>query len=282
VDGFGSVSRRLAPAVALLCIAWLASACGTPMATPAPVYLRVAGSTSLLPALHDLAAGYAARHPEVTVNVQGSDSSVGLRALRDGSADIAAVSWREPPQGEGAARDEEAGLDWHIVGRDGLVLIVHPQNTLGNVALDKARDLFAGRYATWAEAGGRGGEIQVVSREDGSGSRAAFEAGAMGGLPVTPLALVMPSSAAVVEWVAGHPNAIGYVSMAYITTTVQAVRLAGVEPAGRTVENGSYALSRPLYLVTRGPAEGAARGFVEFCLSPAGQAIVAKYHGRAE
>jgi phosphate transport system substrate-binding protein len=275
--------RRLGCAVALagalLAAAWLTSGCGATVATPAPVYLRIAGSTSLLPALRELGAAYTMRHPQTTVDVQGGDSQIGLQALRAGGAEIAAVSWKA--EESEAGQDDDSALLWHPVARDAVAVVVHPKNTLVSLSMERARQLFAGRYALWPEVAGKGGEIQIISREDGSGTRAAFEAGVMGDWNVTALALVMPSNDAVVSWVAGHPNAVGYVSMAYITTTLRAVRLDGVIPSARALERSLYPVARPLYLVTRRSADRAAQDFVQFCLSPAGQAIVAKYHAKA-
>ncbi len=273
-------ARAAGLACALLALAWLTCGCGVTVATPAPVYLRIAGSTSLLPALRPLAAAYTARHPQTSFDLQGGDSQIGLQALRAGAVDIAAVSWKGAETDADSA--EASDVIWQPMARDAVAVIVHPQNPLVSLSLERARLLFAGRFALWPEAGGKGGEIQIISREDGSGTRAAFEAGVMRGWSVTPLALVMPSNEAVVNWVAGHPNAVGYVSMAYVSAGVRAVRLNGVIPVARAVERELYPVARPLYLVRRAPADRAAQEFIEFCLSPAGQAIVAKLHAKAE
>lgn len=255
----------------------LLGACGREAGEATPHYIRIVGSTSMMPALNEWAAAYSALHPDVSLDVQGSDTTAGLRALLNGKGDLAAASWKMELENEGAVR-----LNWYPVARDGLALIVHPHNTLRDISLTKARELFAGWPTNWSEAGGRGGEVQVLSREDGSGTRAAFEAGVMAGRRVTQTALVMPSSQAVVQWVASHPDAIGYVSMAYITTTVEVVSLEGVSPTIHNVENGSYPLIRVLYLVTHEPASHSVEDFVRFCLSPAGQAIIRKYHGKPD
>jgi phosphate transport system substrate-binding protein len=266
--------RRAGGWLGLALVAALLAACGTTAATPAPVYLRVAGSSSLQPALVELAAAYRERFPHVTIDIQTGDTGSGLQALQAGAADLAAASWKDTT----AAGDET--LTWHGIGRDAVVLVVHPANTLTDLSLVRARDVFAGWYTSWSEVGGKGAEIQPVSREDGSGTRAAFEAGVMGLRDVTQTALVMPSSAAVVQWVSTHPNAVGYVSMAYITAALRALRLEGQEPTAKNVEAGVYPLTRTLYLVTRAPTERPAQDFVNFCLSPAGQAILARHYAR--
>lgn len=266
---------------ALTLILLFIGACTTPATTPEPIYLRIAGSTSMLPALNGLAEAYMARHPAVTIDIQGSGSQAGLQSLREGRIDLAAASWKEPAEETNSAetnQDETDRLVWHRIARDGLAIIVHPNNTLRNLSLDGARNMFAGWYIDWNEVNGKGGETQVVSREDGSGSRAAFESSLMEHRSVTQTAIVMPSSQTVVDWVSSHPDAVGYVSMAYITTTIQTVRLNDVELVPQSVEDGSYPLVRYLYLVAREPTSRAAGEFVDFCHSPAGQAIVNSYH----
>ena len=270
------LARKVLRLLGIMVTLALLDACVRGAGEATPHYIRVAGSTSMMPALNELASAYSALHPDVLVHVQGGNTAAGLRALLNGQVDLAAASWKMELEGEGAAR-----LSWHPVARDGLGLIVHPHNTLRDISLIKASELFAGWLTSWTEAGGRGGEVQVLSREEGSGSRAAFEAVVMAGRRVTQTALVMPSSQAVVQWVASHPDAIGYVSMAHLTTTVRIVSLGGVSPTIQNVENGSYPLSRVLYLVTREPASRSVQEFIQFCLSPAGQAIIRQYHGKA-
>jgi phosphate transport system substrate-binding protein len=269
----------------LLAILMAAGACATQVATPEPVYMQIAGSSSLASALEALAEAYTERHPEVTIDIQAGGTRAGLQSLEEGRIDLAASSWK------GDARDgievtptetQSPDLVWFPIARDGLAIITHPDNTLENLSLDEARELFAGWQVDWSEVGGKGGEIEVISREDGSGTRMAFESLVMGERSVTQTAIVMPSSQAVIDWVNAHNSAVGYVSMALITDTVQAVRIDDIELSARSVERGEYPLTREVYLVARKPISRPAQDFVDFCLSPAGQAIVSAHHARAE
>jgi phosphate transport system substrate-binding protein len=183
---------------------------------------------------------------------------------------VAAVSWKPD--------DEEAPSDLQIIpiARDGLAIIVNPQNTITNVTSLQLRALYRGETLNWGAIGGSGGEPIVISREDGSGSRAAFESLAMGGQRVTLNALVMPSSQAVVDYVASHRNAVGYVSTGIVTDTVRAVPVEAIPPTAETVGSGAYRLGRVLYLYAPQPAPPAVQAFLDFVLSPAGQAIVSR------
>jgi phosphate transport system substrate-binding protein len=122
--------------------------------------------------------------------------------------------------------------------------------------------------------------VQPVSREEGSGTRMGFEALVMEGRQVTPLAVVASSSQAMVEYVASHPNAIGYVSVGYVSPEVKALKIEGELPTPETAGRGSYPLTRELWLVTSAPPSEPVQGFVNFALGPAGQQIVGQRYGR--
>ncbi len=258
-----------------LCVLFLAAlvvaACGSTQVTPpAPATLRIAGSSSLEPTLNELAAAYQTGHPQILVEVLGGGTSIGIQELRDKESDLAAVSWK--------SEDEKLPDDLQSipVARDGLAIIVNPQNTITNVTSLQLRAMFRGETLDWGAIGGSGGEPVVISREDGSGSRAAFESLAMGGERVTLNALVMPTSQAVVDYVASHRNAVGYVSTGVLTDTVRAVPAEEVAPTAATVRSGAYRLGRVLYLYAPQPAPPETRAFIDFVLSPAGQAIVSR------
>jgi phosphate transport system substrate-binding protein len=258
-----------------LCVLFLAAlvlaACGSAEVTPAaPTTLRIAGSTSLKPTLNELASAYQAGHPQTVVEVLGGGTAIGIQELRGKEIDLAAVSWKE----ERAKLPDD--LQVIPIARDGLAIIVNPQNTITNVTSLQLRALFRGETLDWGAIGGSGGEPVVISREDGSGSRAAFESLAMDGERVTLNALVMPASQAVVDYVASHRNAVGYVSTGVLTDTVRAVPLEDIPPTIATVRAGEYRLGRVLYLYAPQHATPEIQAFLDFVLSPAGQTIVSR------
>ncbi len=252
----------------------LLAACGEPVATPEPVFLEAAGAMALEPLVADLAIAFHEQSPTVHIEVRGLGTGFGLEALRAGEVDFALASWLPP----GVV--ESHGWQATAIARDGVTVIVHPTNPVAEVGLLQLQDLFGGQVHDWGAVGGRWGRsVQPVSREADSGTRAAFEALAMGDRPVTPLAVVAPSEQAVVEYVAAHPNAIGYVSMNQVTSQVRVLAVEGLRPTPRTVGDGSYPLSRELWLVTSEPAPDAVQAFLDFALGPAGQQIVGRHVG---
>ena len=259
------------PLCAWFLVTLVLAACGNVKVTPAaPATLRIAGSTSLKPTLSALAAAYQAEHPQTVVEIHGGGTAIGIQELRGNEIDLAAVSWKSD--------DVEApdALNVIPIARDGLAIIINPQNTITNVTSLQLRALYRGEILDWGAVGGAGGDPVVISREDGSGSRAAFESLAMGGERVTLNALVMPTSQAVVDYVASHRNAVGYVSTGVFTDTVRAVPVEEVAPTAAAIHSGEYRLGRVLYLYAPRPVPPESQAFLDFVLSPAGQAIVSR------
>ena len=267
--------RGLAALVPLfLVLVALLTACGEPVATPEPVYLRASGSTAMAPLVAELAAAFGEQQPTVSLEVTGLGTQFGLEALRAGETDIALASW--------LPGSLESGWRATAIARDGIAVIVHPSNPVDGLGLLQLQDLFAGRVYQWSAAGGRlaQGEVQPVSREEGSGTRAAFEVLVMGDRDVTPWAVIAPSSQAVVEYVAGEEQAIGYVSMGWVTSEVKVLKVEGELPTAQSAGQGSYPITRDLWLVTMEAPMDPVQGFVDFALSPAGQQIAGQDHGR--
>jgi phosphate transport system substrate-binding protein len=257
-------------------LVFLALACASCQAAPstdaAPTTLRISGSTSMAPVLGELADAYRLTRPNVQVEVLGNGSQAGLQELKAGKVDLAAVSWKA--DGE----EVPAGLRAVPVARDGIAVIVHPSNRITDLTLTQVRSLYRGEIQDWKALGGPALETSVISREDGSGTRNAFEAAVMGGERVTFNAQVMPTTQAVVELVRRHPEAVGYVSMSALTDTVRAVPVEGLLPTPANVRDGSYHLTRHLYLfMPTGPAPEVAR-FLDFIHSAEGQAIIGRRH----
>jgi len=257
----------------VICYLIFLPSCGATVTPPTPVYLKAAGSTTMTPLLQDLAAAYHEHQPDVTIDINTGGSALGRELTSAaGQVDLGLTSW--------LSGDTPPGVQATVVARDGIALVVHPTNPITGLTLVQAHDLFSGSLGDWQALSGVSSPVQAVSREDGSGTRAAFEALVMQGSRVTPTALVMPNSRAVVDYVARDPHAIGYVSMGYVTDTVRVLAVEGLLPTPQNVSRAEYNLTRDLVILTRPNAPGPARAFLDFILSPAGQAIVGQRYGR--
>jgi phosphate transport system substrate-binding protein len=198
-------------------------------------------------------------NPGRVVNVQGGGSSAGIQAAREGAADIG-MSSRE-------LKPEEKDLHDVIVARDGLAVVVHPANRVEELSLEQVRNIFVGNITDWAVVGGAAGAITVVTREEGSGTRGAFQEMVMKTDRISRRAIVEDSNGTVREIVASAPLSIGYISLGLVSDRVKAVRVDGVEPSFENIEQKKYRLVRPFLFVTNGPPGAAAQEFIDFVLS---------------
>jgi phosphate transport system substrate-binding protein len=277
-----NVSSTFSLIASVFLSAALISACSQPPTTPpAPVLLRLSGSTSMQPLLRDLAAAYSERYPYVTFDFSAVGSTAGMEALRRGSADLALVSRELQPEEEYDTRTRERLLAYTVIAQDAVAVVVKESNPLRELTWYQVRNIFEGQVTTWDEVGSPAGDILVISREDGSGTRAVFEGLVMRDRRVTPTALIMPSSDAAQDYLATHDGAIGYLSLGYLSPGVATLAIDDVRPEREAVENGTYAITRPFLLVSHPDPEPEVARFMEFARSPAGQAIVGQTYGRA-
>jgi len=230
--------------------------------------ITVAGSTSIQPFADQWAEVFMARFPGRIINVQGGGSSAGIQAALSRAAQIG-MSSRE-------LKPEEKVLKEFIVAWDGLAIIVHPSNPIDDLPLEKVREIFAGRILSWKEVGGPDRKIHVVTREEGSGTRGAFQEMVMHKERITKKAIVQDSNGTVREVVAADPYAIGYISLGLLEPRVKAIKLDGIEASYENVVRGKYKLIRPFILVTKGEPAGEARDFIQFILSEEGQKLIQK------
>jgi phosphate transport system substrate-binding protein len=168
--------------------------------------------------------------------------------------------------------EERLRLQSVTVARDGIALIVHPDNPVRDVTLAELRAIYAGRQVRWPHAP-RGSSITVITREEGSGTRTSFEELVMGGEAIVARALVSDSTGAVNQMVGADPSAIGYVSLGLVDAGVRAIRLGGVEPTEASINSDRYPLVRPFLFVVTDRLEPQARAFLTWVTSPEGIAL---------
>jgi phosphate transport system substrate-binding protein len=251
--------------LALLAVLVAAGGCNSSSQTTSrPVC--VAGSTSVQPFAEKLAEVYMHRHPGVRIDVQGGGSSAGIYAATQGAADLGASS-RE-------LLGQEKKLQEIAIAYDGIAVIVHPSNPLTNITLAQIRSIFGGAVHNWSALGLPPHAIDVITREEGSGTREAFEHLVMGKQEITPTALVQDSNGSVREIVAGDPYSLGFISAGLVDDRVKALAIDGVLPTRGNIKNHTYKLVRRFLLVSRAAPVGPCRNFVDFILSPNGQKVL--------
>ena len=205
--------------------------------------ISMVGSTSMEKFANALSESFMEKHPGVTAEFVGSGA--GVEAVSNGTADIGNSSRN--------LKDEEKadGVAENIVAIDGIAVVVDAANTVEDLTKQQLSDIYEGKITNWKDAGGNDAPIVVVGRESGSGTRSAFEE-LLELEDVCKYSNELDSTGAVMAKVASTPGAIGYVSLDVLDDTVKAVKLEGAEPTEENIKAGSYFLSRPFVMATKG------------------------------
>ncbi len=238
--------------------------------------LTIQGSSTVLPIAQRAAEAYMENHPDVNISVRGGGSGNGIAALIDGATDIADAS-RFIKDGEVKNAFENGVYPVPFrVAYDGIAVVVNPVNSVDELSLEQIKGIYTGKISNWKEVGGNDMRIVVISRDSSSGTFEAFGELALDEERVTPLALLSASNGDAASKVAETKGAIGYVGLGYLTNAVKPVKVNGVAPSVETVANGSFPISRPLFMFTNGWPTGLALDFINFILSAEGQKIAAE------
>ena len=187
-------------------------------------------------------------HPGLLINVQGGGSSAGIMAVQQRAADIGASS-RE-------LNDSEKSLYETVIAWDGIAIIVNPACKLDDLSLINLQQIFEGKIVDWSALGLAPHGIHVITREEGSGTRTAFEELVMKKTEISQNALVQDSNGAVREIVANDPYAIGYISCGLVNQQVKALAIDGVSPTNINIKKNAYKLTRRFLFVTLKEPEG--------------------------
>lgn len=207
--------------------------------------ITMTGSTSMEKLASALCESFMEKYPNVTVTAEYTGSGAGIEAVLAGTVDIGNVS-RELKEEEKAN-----GVTDNTVAIDGIAVVVDPSNTVAGLTKEQLTNIYTGAVTNWSEVGGADAPIVVVGREAGSGTRGAFEE-ILGVADTCAYANELDTTGAVMVKVATTPGAIGYVSLDVIDDSVIALPLEGVEPTADNIKAGTYFLSRPFIMATKG------------------------------
>ena len=227
------------------------------------------GSTSMEKVVGALGEQFMSDNSGVSITYDATGSGAGIEAASNGSADIGLSS-------RGLKDEEKAsGLVGTTVALDGIAVIVNPACKVADLTVEQIAKIFTGEITDWSELGGAAGTISCIGREAGSGTRDGFES-ITGTKDACKMDQELTSTGAVIEAVAGNPNAIGYASLSALKDTVKAVTVGGVVCSEETVLDGSYEIQRPFVFVTKdGVALSAqAQAFFDFATSSAANDLI--------
>ncbi|MDR1781698.1 MAG: phosphate ABC transporter substrate-binding protein [Bacilli bacterium] len=234
--------------------------------------LEVSGSTSIAPVMEKLIASYE-KDNNVKINLTADGSSAGITAATDGVSDIGMSS-------RSLTKDElKDDLNVNIIGIDAIVVVVNKNNGVDNLTIDDLHDIYSGKKTNWKDFGGINRPIVLVSRENGSGTRDAFEENIKvktdQGISLVDSnnPVIVNSTGAVIENVAQKEGAIGYMSLGSVDDEIKAIKLNGVEPSEQSIIDKKYPITRDFYLVSKKDNKKVDE-FISFILSKKGQQIM--------
>jgi phosphate transport system substrate-binding protein len=236
--------------------------------------LRIDGSTTVLPIAQRAAEVFMKRYPNVRVYVSGSGSGTGIKALIDGTTNIATSSREAKDKEIADGKAKGVTLTAHKVALDGIVPVVHPSMKIENITPEQLRNIYNGNIKTWKELGGPDRPISVVSRDTSSGTYEVWEEKILKGDKVRPDALLVASNGQAVQTVAGNRYAMGYIGIGYVDKSIKALKVKGMTASAKAVRDNSWPIARPLFMYTNGKPAGTIAKFIDFMLSKNGQEIV--------
>ena len=282
----------LAVGALLLSPVWLLTGCGPQNAAsgnvPGSVHtIENKGSDTLVNLALAWAEEYIELHPEMRISVTGGGSGTGIAAMINGTVDIANASRAMKAEEIAAAKENGITPVEFVVARDAIAVVVHPSNPVDKLTLQQISDIYTGKITNWSQVGGQDRPIVLLSRESNSGTHVYFLENVIrlgdkkSDLLFSPDTLLMPSSEGISTEVRQNPNAIGYDGLGYVTPDQKVLAIAQdvnspyVLPSVDTVNDGSYPISRPLYMYTAGEPTGEIKAYLDWILS-SGQALVSE------
>lgn len=230
----------------------------------------MSGSTTILPIAEQSAEAFKAANPGTAVLVSGLGSSAGIEAVTAGTAQIGTSSRDLKPE------EMKLGLVDTPIAWDGIAVIVNPANPVSGLTTQQLQDIFGGKITNWKQVGGEDRPIDLVNRDEASGTREAFKKLVMKDVPFDPAAAVLPGTGQVRDVVARAPGAVGYISYGFVAprftgVEVKALSVNHVLPSDKTIASKQYPVGRILHFFTKGEPTGLTKRYIDFVLSPAVQ-----------
>ncbi|MGA2658391.1 MAG: phosphate ABC transporter substrate-binding protein [Verrucomicrobiota bacterium] len=278
---------RLGTVWACLAFCLLPTGCN-PSGSVRKATLQTKGSDTMVNLAQGWAEEYKKVAPDVEVEVSGGGSGVGVASLVKGTIDLYNASRKMRPEEIGLARKNTGKEPKEIlVGYDAVTIYVHKSNPLNEITLEEIAQIYAegGTITRWSDLGVKipgtdSDKIVRVSRQSNSGTYEFLREHVLNKKDFKLGSLDMDGSKEVVELVASTPTAIGYSGMGYATPAVKMLKVKATasdpayEPTVATTLAKTYPLARSLQVYTLGEPQGAAKAYIDWILSDAGQRVV--------
>jgi phosphate transport system substrate-binding protein len=230
--------------------------------------IEIKGSTTVLPIAQKVAEAYMKQNPDVKISISGGGSGNGIKAIIDGSTDIADSSRFIKDKEVKMAVEKGVYPVPFAVAYDCIIPVIHPSNPVNNLTLEQLKAIYKGEVKNWKDIGGKDKKIVVISRDTSSGTYEVWEEKVMKKERVFPGALLQASNGAIVQAVSKNENAIGYIGLGYLNDTVKATTVNSIKGTSETTLDGTYPISRALYMFTNGWPKLDTLNFINFVLNP--------------
>ncbi len=246
-------------------------------------YITVKGSDTMVHLVSTWAEIFMQNQSGSEISVTGGGSGTGIAAIINGTTDICAASRSIKEKELKLAMGRGITPVEIPVARDGIAVIVNRDNQVSELTIAQIGSIFSGAVTNWQEVGGPDLPILVLSRESSSGTFVFFQEHVLNKADYTAHARFLPGTSAVVQSVTADRGAIGYVGLGFAAEGGEGIKSLrvktsqdspAIESSEATVQSGTYAIARPLYFYTNGPAVGLIKDFIDFCLGSEGQKIV--------
>ncbi len=235
----------------------------------------IKGSTTNLPITQKAAEAFRKVDKSISITIEGSGSGNGIKAILDGTCDIANSSRAMKEKELQSAVEKGLKIKEYTIALDMIVPVVHPSNPVKNITMNQLKGVYDGSISNWKQLGGKDEAIVIISRDTSSGTYEVWSELVMKKSDVRKDALLQASNGAIVSAVAGNPKAIGYVGYGYLTDTIQPLSVDGVEGNIANGKSGKFAISRGLYkYVNENKFSPEAQKFMDFVMGTEGQKLV--------
>ncbi len=232
--------------------------------------LDIAGGTAHIPVMEEAKKRIMTAYPKIRITVGGGGSGIGIQKAGEGLVDIGNAG--RPVKEKEQAKYQ---LTSHAFAIDGVAVVVHPSNSVRELTTQHARDVFAGKITNWKDLGGADAEINLYSRDEASGTRAVFWKRLLAKGEVAKRANIVKSNGAMKTAISKDASGLGYMSIGRIDDSLVAVGIDGVAASQENATNGSYGVTRKLFMNTKGKPSPLAQAFIDYINSSEGREIIA-------
>lgn len=233
--------------------------------------LDIAGGTAHIPVMKEAAQKIMTFNPKVKITIAAGGTGVGVQKVGEGMVGIGNTG-----RALSQAEIEKFGLKSFPFAIDGVAVAVNPENPVSELTSSQVQDIFSGKIKNWKEVNGKDAAVNLYTRDEASGTREVFWDILLKKGQVDQSANVVASNGAMKLAIAKDSNGIGYVGIGHVDKTVKGIKLDGKIPSQENAADGSYKVTRKLYMNTKGEPQGLIKAFIEYVQGPDGVAFIEK------